>query len=66
MIAFFWSSPLNLLARTEVRTIRLRHAPPGYERVPEARIVPQKEANDPYPRGVIWDEDLFFGLHSRI
>ena len=25
-----------------------------------ARIVPRKETNGPYPRGVIWDEDRIF------
>ena len=58
-IAFFWSSPMNLLARIEIRTTRFRHAPPGYKRAPRARIVRRKEANGLYPRGVIWDEDLF-------
>ena len=58
-IAFFWSSPMNLLARIEIRITRFRHAPPGYKRAPRARIVRRKEANGLYPRGVIWDEDLF-------
>ena len=32
------------------------------------RIVPRKQVNDPYPQGVIWDEDLFFyfDLRSRV
>ena len=25
-----------------------------------AKIVPRKEVNDPYPRNLIWNEDLFF------
>ena len=32
--SFFWSSPLHLWARIEIRNIKFRLAPPGYEHAP--------------------------------
>ena len=58
-----WSSPLNLLARTKIRTTSFHRAPPGYEHAPpnpRASIVPLKEANRPYPPGKIWGWKPFF------
>ena len=57
---FFWSSPLKLWARTEIRPIKFRRSPPGYEHDLRVRIVPPKKLNGPESQGVISDEDLFF------
>ena len=55
----FWSSSLNFWAKTEIHTIRFRRTPPGYERAtPSENCVPKGGKSRPYPRGVIWDEDL--------
>ena len=51
--SFFQLLFLNLRAKTEIRNLRFRR--PGKD----MNNVPRKEANDPYPRSVIWDEDLF-------
>ena len=52
--SIFWSSPLKLWARSEIRTIRFRRAPPGSKCAlpPPARLVARKKANGQ-------DEDLF-------
>ena len=44
---FFWSSPLNLWARGEIRTIRFRRAPPGNERAPPSETCVLKEDKRP-------------------
>ena len=43
------SAPQNSVASRQAINVPLR-----------ARIALRKEANDPYPQGVIWDEDPFF------
>ena len=40
---FLWSSPVNLWARSKIRTIRFRRVPPGNERAPLSETcAPQK------------------------
>ena len=57
--SFCWSSPLNLWAKSDIRTIRFRRASPGNKYAPSpgprARLVPQKKVNGQ-------DENFFLGL----